>query len=100
MLQKHSGHFASYEVPSKLVFALMHHKLPVTEFRFVSVHYVPLCSMNGGACRVSVGRPVERRPLGRPRRRWEDNIKMDIKEVVWGMNWTDMAQDRNRWRAL
>jgi hypothetical protein len=42
-----------------------------------------------------------RRPLGRPRRRWEDNIKMDLQEVGWGgMDWIDMAEDRDRWRAL
>jgi hypothetical protein len=42
-----------------------------------------------------------RRPLGRPRRRWEDNIKMDLQEVGWvGMNWIQLAQDRDRWRAL
>jgi hypothetical protein len=40
-------------------------------------------------------------PLGRPRRRWEDNIKMDLQEVEWGdMDWIDMAQDSDRWRAL
>jgi hypothetical protein len=48
-----------------------------------------------------VGRPEGRRPLGRPRRRWEDNIKMDIREVGWeDMNWIDLAQDRDWWRAL
>jgi hypothetical protein len=48
-----------------------------------------------------VGRHEGRRPLGRPRRRWEDNIKMDLQEVGWGgMDWIDMAQDRDRWRAL
>jgi hypothetical protein len=48
-----------------------------------------------------VGRPEGRRPLGRPRRRWEDNIKMDIREVgCGGMNWIELAQDRDRWRAL
>jgi hypothetical protein len=47
------------------------------------------------------GRPEGRRPLGRPRRRREDNIKMDLQEVGWGgMDWIDMAQDRDRWRAL
>jgi len=41
------------------------------------------------------------RPLGRPRRRWEDNITMDLQELAWGgMDWIDVAQDRNRWRAL
>jgi hypothetical protein len=54
-----------------------------------------------GAYRVLVGRPEGRTPLGRPRRRWEDNIKMDLKEVGWGgMDWIDVAQDRDRWRAL
>ena len=54
-----------------------------------------------GVNRVSVGKPEGKRPLGRPRRRWEDNIKMYIQE--WGcegMDWIDMAQDRDRWRAL
>jgi hypothetical protein len=54
-----------------------------------------------GAYRILVGRPEGRRPLGRPRCRWEDNIKMDLQEVGWrGMDWIDMAQDRDRWRAL
>jgi hypothetical protein len=54
-----------------------------------------------GADRILVGRPEGRRPLGRPRRRWEDNIKMDIQEVGWwGLDWIDMAQDRDRWRAV
>jgi hypothetical protein len=46
-------------------------------------------------------KPEERRPLGRPRRRWEDNIKMDLREVGWGsMDWTNLSQDRDRWRTL
>jgi hypothetical protein len=54
-----------------------------------------------GAYRVLVGKPEGRRPLGRPRRRWEDNIKMDLQEVGWGgMDWINLAQDRDRWRAL
>jgi hypothetical protein len=54
-----------------------------------------------GAYRILVGRPEGRRPLGRPRHRWEDNIKIDLQEVGWGgMDWIDMAQDRDRWRAL
>jgi hypothetical protein len=53
------------------------------------------------AYRILVGRPEGRRPLGRPRRRWEDNIKMDLQDVGWlGMNWIELAQDRDRWRAL
>jgi hypothetical protein len=47
------------------------------------------------------GRPEVKRPLGRPTYRYEDNIKMGLKEVRWGgMDWIDMAQDRDRWRAL
>jgi hypothetical protein len=52
-------------------------------------------------CRVLVGKPEGKRPLGRPRRRWEDNIKMDLQEVGCGvMNWIELAQDRDRWRAV
>jgi hypothetical protein len=48
-----------------------------------------------------VGKPEGRRPLGRPRRRWLDNIRMDLVEVGWGdVNWTGLAEDRDRWRAL
>ena len=51
--------------------------------------------------RVLVGNPEGKRPLGRPRRRWEDNIKIDLQEVVCGgMNWIELAQGRDRWRAL
>jgi hypothetical protein len=54
-----------------------------------------------GAYRVLVGRHEGRRPLGRPRRKWEDNIKMDLKEVGWGgMDWIDMAQDTDSWRTV
>jgi hypothetical protein len=54
-----------------------------------------------GANRASVGKPEGRRPLGRPRRRWEDNIKLDFTDVGWrGGYWIDLGQDRNRWRAL
>jgi hypothetical protein len=51
--------------------------------------------------RVLVGKPEGKRPLGRPSRKWEDNVKMDFKEVGWaGMDCIDLAQDRDRWRAL
>jgi hypothetical protein len=53
-----------------------------------------------GAYRILVGRSEGRRSLGRPRRRWEDNIKMDLQAVGWGMDWIELAQNRNRWRAL
>jgi hypothetical protein len=61
------------------------------------------CSTMGeksGAYRILVGRPEGRRSLGRPRRGWEDNIKMDLQDVGWGMDWIELAQDRDRWRAL
>jgi hypothetical protein len=48
-----------------------------------------------------VGKPQRKRPLGRPRHRWADNIRMDLGEVGWGdVNWIDLAQDKNRWRVL
>jgi len=51
--------------------------------------------------RVLVGKPEGRRPLGRPRLRWEDNITMDLWEVGCGcVDWMELAQDRDRWRAL
>ena len=54
-----------------------------------------------GVHRVLVGKPEGKRPLGRPRRRWEDNIKMDLQEVDGGCeDWMELAQDRDRWRAL
>ena len=54
-----------------------------------------------GIRRVLVGKPEERRPLGRPRRRWDDNIEMDLKEVgCEGMDSIELAQDRDEWRAL
>ena len=54
-----------------------------------------------GVYRVLVGKLEGKRPLGRPRRRWEDNIKMDLQEVgCGGMDWIELAQDRDRWRAL
>jgi hypothetical protein len=53
-----------------------------------------------GSYRILVGRPQGRRPLWRPRRRWEDNIQMDLQAVGWGMDWFELAQDGDRWRAL
>jgi len=53
-----------------------------------------------GAHRFLVGKPEGKRPLGKPRRRWEDNIKTDLREVGGGGNWMELAQDRDMWRAL
>ena len=51
-----------------------------------------------GVFRVLVGKPEGKRPLGRPRRRWEDNITLDLQEVgCGGMDWIELAQDRDRW---
>jgi hypothetical protein len=62
------------------------------------------CSTNGekkNAYRLLVGKPEGKRPLGRPRRKWVDNIRMDLGEVVWGdVVWIGLAKDRNRWRAV
>jgi hypothetical protein len=52
-------------------------------------------------CIVLVGKPEGKRPLGIPRRRWKDNINMDLQEVEYGgMDWIELAQDRDRWWAL
>jgi hypothetical protein len=62
------------------------------------------CSKNGekwNAYRILVGKPEGKRPLGRLRSRWADNIKMDLREIGWyGIDWIDMAQDRDQWRVL
>ena len=51
--------------------------------------------------KILTGKPTGKRPLGRPRRRWEDNIRMDLEEIgISSGNWVDSAQDRNYWRAL
>jgi hypothetical protein len=51
--------------------------------------------------RILVGNPEGKRPLGRPRRRWADNIRMDLREREWdGVDWIDLAQNRDQWRAL
>jgi hypothetical protein len=53
-----------------------------------------------GVYKVLVGRPKGRRPLGRPRHRWEDNVKMDLREIeIEGVNWIQLAQDRVQWWA-
>jgi hypothetical protein len=53
------------------------------------------------AYRIMVGMPAGKRLLGRPRRRWVDNIKMNLREIGWdGMDWIDLAQNRDQWRVL
>jgi hypothetical protein len=62
------------------------------------------CRMNGekrNAYRILVGKPEGKRPLGRSRRRWEDNIRINLREIGWsGTDWIDLAQDRVQWRTL
>jgi hypothetical protein len=54
-----------------------------------------------GVLRVLVGKPEGKKPLGRPRRRWDDNIKLDLQEAgCGGMDWIELAQDRDSWRAV
>jgi hypothetical protein len=63
--------------------------------------HVPHMGDRRGAYRILVGRPEGKRPLGRPRLRWEDNVKMDLQEVgLGGIDWIDLAYDRGRWRAV
>jgi hypothetical protein len=61
------------------------------------------CSTHGekrNAYRILVGKPEGKRSVGRPRRRWEGNIKIDLSEIGWGcMDWIDLTQDRDQWRA-
>jgi hypothetical protein len=71
-----------------------------SENKFEKLVY--LVGKDRGVHKMLVGKPEGKRPLGRPRRRWEDNIKMDLQEVGGGGrgDWMELAQDRDRWRAL
>ena len=72
-----------------------------TQVYIIVCIYVFVVRMMEGVHRVLVGKPEGKRPLGRPRRRWEDNIKMNLQEVgAVCEDWIELAQDRNRWRAL
>jgi len=69
--------------------------------RMRQVGHVVYIGVRRSVYRVVVGQPEEKRPLGRPGHRWEENIKMDLQEVgCRGMDWIGVAQDRDRWRAL
>jgi hypothetical protein len=65
------------------------------------VKHVARTGAKRNARRILVGKPEEKRPVGKPKPRWMDNIKMDLKEIGWGdVDWIDLAQDRDQWRAL
>jgi hypothetical protein len=65
-----------------------------------AVHVAPM-GEGGGVYRILIGRPEGKRPLGRPRRRWEDNIKLDLREIgIDAANWIQLAQKRVQWRAF
>jgi len=73
----------------------------VIKWRRIWAGHVACMGERRGLYRVLVGKPEGKRPLGRPRHRWKDNIKMGIQEVeCGGMDWIDLAQDRDRWRAF
>jgi len=72
---------------------------PISKMRWAG--QVPCMGEGRDVYRVLVEKPEGRRPRGRPRRRWEDNIRMDLREVGCGcVDWMELAQDRDRWRAL
>jgi len=67
----------------------------------ISSHLQVLLKVGRGVYGILVGKPEDRRPLGRPRRRWVDNIRKDLQEVGCGyIDWIGLAQDRDRWRTL
>ena len=69
--------------------------------RMIWAWHVACMGERGGVYRVLVGKPEGKRALGRPRRRWEDNIEMNLQEVGCGdMDWSELAHDRDRWRAV
>jgi hypothetical protein len=73
----------------------------ITSRRMKWAGHVARIGKGRGVYRVLVGRPEGKRPLGRPRRKWEDNIKMDLREIwIDGANWIQLAQDRVQWRAF
>ena len=79
----------------------VHPVVPVIKSRMRWAGHVAGMGENRCTYRVLVGKPEGKRPLGTPRRRWEDNIKMDLQEVgCGGMDWIQLAQDRDRWQAF
>jgi hypothetical protein len=77
------------------------HKLNNNNKEFIIIYPSSNVGEKRNAYRILVGNPEGKRPLGRPRRRWLDNIKMNLREIGWdGMDWIDLTQDRDLWRAL
>ena len=71
------------------------------KLHFICIAYLYRSRWAGNVARLERGKPTGKRPLGRPRRRWEDNIRMDLEEMGVNVgNWVDSAQDSNYWRAL
>jgi hypothetical protein len=79
-------------------------KFNIVLYNFLEDGLGRTCSTNGekkNAYKILVGKPEGKRPLGRPSHRWVDNLKMDLSEIgCFGMDWIDLAQDRDQWRAL
>jgi hypothetical protein len=68
---------------------------------FKIVNRVAQMGEKRNAYRFLMGKPEGKRPIGKPRRSWEDNVRMDLSEIGWGgMDWVDLAEDRDQWRAL
>jgi hypothetical protein len=83
------------------LYSLPHIVRVVKSRRMRCAGHVARMEEDRGVHRVLVGKPEGKRPLERPRRRWEDNIKMDLQEIGGGRGvWMELAQDRDRWRAL
>jgi len=73
----------------------------VIKFRLRWAGHVARMGDRRGVYRVLMGKPEGKKPLGRPRRTWEDNIKTDLQEVgCWGMEWIELVQNRDRWREF
>jgi hypothetical protein len=82
--------------------AMFSSEIKTTEFQLITLRYIPpRMREKRNTCRIFVEKPEGKRPLGRPRHRWVDNLRMYLGEVGWGdVDWIGLAQDRNRWRAL
>jgi hypothetical protein len=103
LIQTHSRAFqtSNSKVPLSDLYSLPNTVRVVKLGRMRWAGHVARMGQGRGVYRVLVRKPEGKRPLGRPRRRWEDNIEMDLQEVGGGCeDWMELAQDRDRWRAL